>query len=176
MEFFKETKSYEFVTLLEKLEIERKYINIFIYYFKLLKLDYSFKRIIKKDENIDDRLKLVISLFKERYYLEQLKNVYNIKKTSMINSNVINNILVSEIVYDKIKIYMEYGLMDKKYSIYVLREDNKGINLTKNDLQNEENYSICTLVLNILSYEVCLILGDLLLDVVDKLRRVRKNV
>ena len=176
MRFFKETKSYQFVTLLEKLEIERKYINILIYYFKLLKLDYSFKRIIKKDENIDNRLELVISLFKERYYLEQLKNVYNIKKTSMVNSNVINNILVSEIVYDKIKIYIEYGLMDKRYSISVLREDNKGINLTKNDLQNEENYSICTLVLNILSYEVCLILGDLLLDVVDKLRRVRKNV
>ena len=62
----------------------------------------------------------IIELFKERYYLEQLKEHYNIKYASDINSRIINNILISEIIYNGIlKIYIEYGLVDEKYSIYV---------------------------------------------------------
>ena len=177
MEFFKETKSYQFVTLLEKLEVEHKYLNIFIYLVKLFKFNYIGQRKIKKRDNIEDKIKYVLDLFKERYYLEQLKGKYNIKKTSGMNNNVINNIIVSEISYDKINMYVEYGLMDQRYSIFLLRQsDNKGINLTKDDLSNEVNYDIFINLLEILHYEVSLILGDLLLDTVDRMRRVRKNV
>ena len=177
MEFFKETKSYQFVTLLEKLEVEHKYINIIIYLFKLFKFNYTEQRKIKKKGNIEDKIQYTLNLFKERYYLEQLKDKYDIKKTSAMNNNIINNIIVSEISYDTIKIYVEYGLMDNKYSIFLLRQsDNKGVNLTKNDLNNETNYIIFVNVLDILHYEVSLILGDLLLDTVDRMRRVRKNV
>lgn len=177
MNFFKDTKSFKFVTLLEELEIEHKYLNIFKYFIKFIKFNKIEKIKVKKSTSIQDKLDYIADLFKERYYLEQLKGQYDIKKTSGMNNNTINNIIVSEISYDTIRIYVEYGLMDDKYSIFVLRlSDNKGVNLTKNDLNNELNYSICINTINILHYEIRLMLGDILLDTVDRMRRVRKNV
>lgn len=177
MNFFKDTMSYKFVTLLEKMEIEHKYLNFIVYLFKLFKFNYIEQIKIKRKTSIQDKLDYMVELFKDRYYLEQLKGQYDIKKTSAMNNNIINNIILSEIAYDTIKIYIEYGLVNGDYSIFILRNsDNKGINLTKNDLNNELNYSIFIKALDILHYEIMLILGDLLLDTVDRMRRVRKNV
>ena len=178
MKFFKETKSYTLITLLEKLEIEHKYLNIFRYLIKLKKFENCGYNKINKKSNVNDKIEFIIELFKERYYLEQLKEHYNIKYASDINSRIINNILISEIIYNGIlKIYIEYGLVDEKYSIYVLDIiNNKEINITNNDLNNIDNYNICINVLNMLYYEILLILNDLLVDIINRMRRVRENV
>lgn len=177
MNFFKDTKAYKFVTLVEQLEIEHRYLNIIKYLFKLFRFNYEEQLKTKKKVSIEDKIKYMTELFKERYYLEGLKGQYDIKKTSAMDNNIINNIIISELVFDTIKIYVEYGLMDNRSSIYVVRNmDNKGINLTKADLNNEINYDMCINAIDILHYEIMLILGDILLDTIDRMRRVRKNV
>lgn len=173
MEFLKETKSYQFVTLLEKLEIEHKYVNIVIYLIKLIKFNWINNRIINRKGRVDEKIKMILYLFKERYYLDQIKNKYNMNEKSTMNNDIINNIIISEIAYNTIKIYIEYGLMDKKYSIHVINStSNKSINITENDLNNKFNYNICIHVLNMLSYEVNLILKNILRDSIRRVKNV----
>lgn len=173
--FFKQTLSYKLVTLLEELEIKHKYINIFIYWIQLLKFDLSNKRKINKSDN---KIELLFTLFKERFYLEHLRDKYNIGSDSKLVYNIINNIIVCEISYGvNINIHIECGILDDEFSIYVLNQsDHKGVNLTKDNLKLEMYHGICINTLHMMHNETCLILGNLISDAIEKMRKVKKDV
>lgn len=175
MLFFKETNSYQLVTLIEELEIKRKYMNIFKYLINFKKWKRLINKKIKRNNHLQEKIKLIIDLYKERFYLEQLKHSYNISYISTINYNIINNIIISEIIYDTVIIRIEYGITDEDYSIYILNKNNKGININEKSLNIKENYDICITALKVLNKEISIISLDLLIDSIRKTRRT-KNV
>lgn len=176
MLFFKHTMSYQFVTLLEQLEIRHMYQNIIIYLIKLFKLDYTLKRKIKKANN-KEKIELFVDLFKDRFYLEHIKNVYNLGDVSRLSYEIINNNIICEIYYDEFHFLVECGIASNQFSIHIIsRFPHKAINITEDSLKLESYCDLCMDALNLLYDEICIILYNIFNDTIKRMRKVRKNV
>lgn len=119
MLFFKETLSYKLVSLLDEAKIKRKYINILLFIINFYKFKISKKSLIKHNLSYNEKIELFIELFKERFYLEQLVRTNFIQAKSKVQYTLNNNILLSEISYDKIRFNIEYTISQDKYCIYI---------------------------------------------------------
>lgn len=176
MEFFKNTKSFELVTILEKMKVNYGIFNtikyIIEYSIKLKKFDLSVKKKIRKSSN-DKKIKLFTSLFLERFYLEGVCKSYGIDPASDLSYTVINNNIVADLSFKRSNtiIHIEYGIYDKTQSIYVLNEHYKGVNMTADEMKFKLYHELFMDVLNIVSGEICVILGKLLLSTIKSLTR-----
>lgn len=167
---FKERESFKLITLLEEFNIKRKYINIFKILIQFFTFNHSTKKKIKKDISNAEKLYLFIDLYKERFYLENVIVGNNETKftDSKINYNIINNIIFSEILYDRtIRFYIEYTLGTNEYSIQIAVGD-KAFNVDEKKLNNEKIYDTFNSALYLLCEDIKLILSRLIYNSLRK--------
>lgn len=173
MKFFKDTMAYKFVCLLERLQVEHKYLNIFKYILKLIKMNKQIKKKIDKKGHIDEKIELLYDLFKERLYLETIRDAYEFTGDSEVKYNTINNIIISEIIYTNFKLYIEYTIISNDCNIYVLdNRTNRGLNMSPERLATKENYDVCITILHLLQSEINVILTDILLGVMKRMKEI----
>lgn len=164
MPFFKKTKSYLIISLLDKIKIKKDYTKIFSLIIEYNKFMLNNKIQIKYKLSSDKKIKLFIKLFEERFYLEQIVRDKNIKSNSCINYTINNNIIYANIIYtSKIQIDVEYTLNSQDYSIYITINE-KSFNVIEKNLKNINLYNYFNIILNFLYDDITIILTNIFTD------------
>lgn len=160
MIFLKDTMSYKLISLLDEMKIKEKYMNILLFIISFLKFKISKKILLKRKISNNDKIKLFIELFKERFYLEQLIKNTDIKTNSNIQYELNNNILLVEVDYytNKIRINIEYTISQNKYCIFIYTI-NKNFNINENNLNIKSILEVFETIINIL-FDECIYLID----------------
>lgn len=161
MQIFKNTISYKMISLLDEFKVERKYINAIIFSFYLFKFITLTKINIKRKLSPSKKIDLFFKLIKERIYLQNIVQAYNIDGCGKIGYTIINNILLAEISYGRVRFNIEYGMSDDRYTIYITVID-KCFNANEENLKVESIYDTFNTVLDLLLTDIILIFTKLL--------------
>lgn len=176
MPFFKQTFSYEIISIIDEMVVRHKFINYFKYWIKLRIYEFKNKRKIKSKEI--DKVQLLKEFFKERFYLEQLnENNWTLGNPSTLQYSIINNIIICNITYGPtLSAHIEYGPKDGSFSVFVHTTGNRGVIISESTINTEFNYNLCIDLLNIMNYDVCIIFGNIMNNTILKVRKVKKDV
>lgn len=177
MKFYKETTSYKLVTYLEQFKIRYRYFSIVLYMFYFIVFYITIKIKIKRKSSGKDKLNLFINIFKERFYLEQLKDSYELYNYnySTLKYNIINNNIICNIYYDIVDFYIEYGLSNNTYCIFISTMG-KNFNMTERQLANKNLYEMCNEAIKLISNETFFMLQRLfIIHIVEFLNSIFKR-
>lgn len=136
MNFYKDTKSFELVTILEKANLMNffnRLKNFILFIFKFETYRFKMKTKINKSSNIQ-KIDLVIELFKEYFYLQQLINAYNLSIKGEFSYILINDIIICDIKYEDIKFNIEFNISNEANCIFLIDKD-RGYNLTEKNIE-----------------------------------------
>lgn len=145
-----DTKSFELVTLLEKISLTAtgpfvRFKNLLLFIFKYEKYEFLMnRRINNKKISNKEIIEIFIELFKEYVYLQELVSMYKVKSEGSFMYGFIDSVILdSSIIYnlksDKIIIRVQYNTITDEYNIYIDTEviipNSLGFNLTEKNLE-----------------------------------------
>lgn len=148
MNFCKDLKSFELVTLIEKSTILKnkiKYILLFWIKYSIYIIEFKIKIRLSKN-NRYNKIDLFIELYQEYFYLDELLKNLKIKNNiSNLEYYMYQDNIISEIIYNYennlyIIIKVEYDTVSKNSCIYIdtshLKDNTRGFNITSEILSN----------------------------------------
>lgn len=136
MNFYKETKSFELVTLLEKailMNILNRLKNFILFIIKFEYYQIKMKTKINKSTNVQ-KINLLIELFKEYFYLHQLVKAYDLSTIGDFSYILINDIIICDIKYDDIKINIEFNIKNQENCMFLTNKNN-GFNISEKNIE-----------------------------------------
>ena len=157
MKFYQTTKSFELVSLLDKIKINNRLKNSVLFIAKFEKFRFSMNKKIKLSS---DKIDLLLELFKEYFYLDQIVSEYKLTRNSHFNYTIFNHNIIAHISYKDIKVSIEYNMKDNNSCIF-LSDKYKGYNLTSKNIKIfKMEETLYSLLKNLLS-DIDLILNQL---------------
>ena len=168
MNFYKDTKSYEFISIIEKIPFctpFQRLKNSVKYMIKYEIYEFLIKRKIHKKRISNEQIvNLYINLFKEYFYLQEMINKTNIKSNSRFTYTMIDNSIIdSSIVYnihdgEYIIIEIQYDIITENYNIYINTShaniDTLGFNVTEKNLKIFKIKDVVITLLGLLSTDI----------------------
>lgn len=170
MDIIRSKSSYELITLLDKSKVyikyKYKYLFIFIIKYNIYKIKTSIK--IKKYNN-KEKINLLLELFKEYVYLQNILHDHNISylnKNSKYYFNISYGNLEGSVYYkdknDKeLCLRAKYNLSSKDYCLYLdtskYKINTSGFNITEKNLDNSQKYELFYYFLNLFFNDILLI-------------------
>lgn len=175
MNFYKDTKSYELISIIEKSIIpgkitKLKYFILFLIKYKIFTIK---TQIMIKTKDKNKKIKLFINLFKEYFYLQEVITGLKIKDYNstfhyfILNDNINASIAYFLDEYQYIVIKLEYNIYKDYYTIYIdtsgMYNNTTGFNITKNDLDIKEINNSFNIILNLFLTDILSIQLDIFL-------------
>lgn len=172
MLFYTELKSFELISLLDRILVKKKLSYTVLFIIKYMRFKFINKIILSLPLNNKKKIKLFCKLFKEYFYLHEVTNLHNIKPSSNLTYTIINDIIVTDISINNVILHMEMNIHNTQdISIFINHKDSK-FNLSEYSLNNKNSKEIFNLILEILNEKIFLDLVKIIIYYIGRIKDV----